>query len=109
MVRIIADFIQACAAPTRRLRRILCTVCLGGAVLLIVAGMHVAKALAAPMMALSVIGLSLFLLVLSVRLAFNDMRDLRAQYRQSRRELFVKTFSDEEFCRKVREKRKHLH
>ena len=44
------------------------------------------------------------MLVLSLRLALNDVRDVRQSYRRSRRELFVTTFSEEEFQQKVRQR-----
>jgi choline-glycine betaine transporter len=104
MLRIVSRFYTACAAPTRRMRRTLCTVCLGGAVLLMVAGLRLLDPLQHATVLLALCGASFVLLVVSLRLALNDVRDVRESYRRSRRELFVTTFSEEEFRRKVREK-----
>jgi len=101
-------FVAACSAPTRRFRRILCAVCLGGALLLGTVGMRLVGRLEDPMALLVLWGVALVLLAVSLRLALNDVRDVREQYKQSRRDLFVRTFSDEEFKRKVREKRAKL-
>jgi hypothetical protein len=104
MLRIVSRFYAACAAPTRRLRRALCTLCLGGAVLLMVAGLRLLDPLHDATVVLALFGASFVLLVLSLRLALNDVRDVRQTYRRSRRELFVTTFSEEEFQDKVRAK-----
>ncbi len=108
MYRIVSRFYAACAAPTRRFRRVLCAVCLGSAILLIVAGVRLVDPLQNAPILLALCGVSFVLLTLSLRLALNDVRDVREHYRRSRRELFVTTFSDEEFQRKVREKRAKL-
>ena len=104
MIRIVSSFYAACAAPTRRLRRALCAVCLGGAVLLMVAGLRLLDPLQHATVLLALCGAAFVLLVLSLRLALNDVRDVRQSYRRSRRELFVTTFSEEEFQQKVRQR-----
>ena len=107
MYRIISRFIAACAAPTRRFRRVVSAVCLGGAIVIVVAAVQLLEFIG-PVLFLALVGGSFILLAVSLRLALNDMRDVRERYRQSRRDLFVTTFSDEEFQRKVREKRAKL-
>jgi NhaP-type Na+/H+ or K+/H+ antiporter len=104
MFRIVSRFVAACSAPTRRFRRSVSALCLGGAVLIVVAA-TVSLRLIGPMLFLGLVGISFILLAVSLRLALNDMREVREQYRRSRRDLFVTTFSDEEFRRKVRAKR----
>lgn len=108
MYRIVSRFVAACAAPTKRFRRMLCGVCLAGAVLLGAVGMRLVGRLEEPLVLLALLGFAFVLLAVALRLALNDMRDVREQYRRSRRDLFVRTFSDEEFKRKVREKREKL-
>ena len=108
MYRIVSSFYAACAAPTRRLRRTLCAASLGLGIVVIVAALHLVDPFERPALLLALCGLSFVLLALSIRLAFNDVRDVREHYRQSRRELFAATFSEEEFQRKVREKRARL-
>jgi hypothetical protein len=108
MVRIVSSFYAACAAPTKRFRRTLCAACLVIAIVLIGVGLTVIDPLERPALVLSLCALSFALLGLSIRLALNDVRDVREHYRQSRRDLFVATFSDKEFRRKVREKRARL-
>lgn len=108
MLQIVSSFIASCAAPTRRVRRILCSVCLGGAIVFIVLGVRLMDPLRSPVTVTVLWCLSLVLLALSLRLALNDVRAVREQYRRSRRDLFVATFSDEEFQHKVREKRAKL-
>jgi len=105
MIRIVSSFYAACAAPTRRFRRTLCAVCLVMAVVVIVAGLRLVDPLERPALLLALCGLSFALLGLSIRLALNDVRDVREHYRRSRRDLFVATFSEKEFRRKVRAKR----
>ncbi len=105
MLRIVSSFYAACAAPTRRFRRTVCAACLGMAIVVIVAGLRLVDPLERPTLLLSLCCLSFALLALSIRLAFNDVRDVREHYRRSRRDLFVATFSEKEFQRKVRAKR----
>jgi NhaP-type Na+/H+ or K+/H+ antiporter len=107
MFRIVSRFVAACSAPTRRFRRTASALCLGGAVL-IVGAATMSLRLIGPLLFLGLVGISFILLAVSLRLALNDMRDVREQYRRSRRDLFVTTFSDEEFRRKVRDKRSRL-
>jgi hypothetical protein len=107
MFRIVSRFAAACSAPTRRFRRTVSALCLGGAVLIVVAATVSLKVIG-PMLFLGLVGVSFVLLAVSLRLALNDMREVREQYRRSRRDLFVTTFSDEEFRRKVRDKRTRL-
>lgn len=108
MYRIVMRFFAACAAPTRRFRRTLGTVCLVGAVLLVGVGCLLMERSRAPLFVLSLWGVAFVLLAVALRLALNDVRDVREQYRKTRKELFVTTFSDEEFQRKIREKRAKL-
>jgi len=108
MYRIVSRFVAACAAPTKRFRRMLCGACLVGAVLLGMVGVWLVGRLEEPLVLLALWGFAFVLLAVALRLALNDMRDVREQYRRSRRDLFVRTFSDEEFKRKVREKRAKL-
>jgi hypothetical protein len=107
MFRIVSRFVAACSAPTRRFRRTMSALCLGGAALIVVAA-TVSLRLIGPVLFLGLVGASFVLLAASLRLALNDMRDVREQYRRSRRDLFVTTFSDEEFRREVRAKRARL-
>jgi len=105
MLRIVTRFYMACAAPTRRFRRVLCAVSLGLAVALLVASLAVMDAAEHPVSVLATLAISFALLGVALRLAMNDLRDVREHYRRSRRDLFVSTFSEEEFQRKVRAKR----
>ena len=108
MYRIITSFAAACAAPTKRFRRGLCAASLAGAIVLILGATLMVGQLENPSIPLAMCCLSMVLLAVSLRLAFNDMRDLRRQHRLKRRELFVSTFSDEDFQQKVREERAKL-
>jgi len=108
MLRIVTRFYAACAMPTRRFRRVLCAVSLGSAVALLAAGLGLVDPTERPLSVLAAIAVSAALLGLALRLALNDLRDVREHYRRSRRELFVSTFSEEEFQRKVRAKRASL-
>lgn len=108
MLRIVVRFYAVCASPTRRFRRWLCAVSLGLAVAMLVVGLVVIDAAERPMSVLAAFAISVGLLILALRLALNDLRDVREHYRQSRRDLFVSTFSEEEFQRKVRDKRAAL-
>jgi hypothetical protein len=105
MRRIVARFYTVCMAPTRRFRRTLCGVSLVSALVMIVVALGVIDPMTSPVLFFALAGLSLVLLALSVRLALNEVRDVRHHYRRSKRDLFVSTFSDEEFQRKVRAKR----
>jgi hypothetical protein len=105
MFRIVTRFYAACATPTRRFRRALCAVSLVLAVALLAAGLALLDPIEQPMSVLATFGIAVGLLILALRLALNDFRDVQDSYRRSRRDLFVSTFSEEEFQRKVRAKR----
>lgn len=108
MLRIVLRFYAACAAPTRRLRRVLGTICLVSAIALLTIGLLMADPSVNPLAVLGMFAVALAMLALALRLALNDWRDVRENYRRSRRDLFVSTFSEEDFQRQVREKRRAI-
>jgi ATP/ADP translocase len=88
---------------SRGIRRFFGMLFLGGATVMVIIGSQ-ARFYLSPEKILLYWGTVFLLLSLTLMIALLDIRALRRDFRIQKKALFVSTFSDEEFRRKIREK-----
>ncbi len=89
------------------IRRALGTVLLGVAIVMVLLGNQI-RTFTSPESVLVYWGAVFLLLFLTLVVAYQDLRAIKRDFRIQKKALFVTTFSDEEFRRKIKEKRPEL-
>ena len=89
------------------IRRALGTVLLGAAIVMVLLGNQI-RTFTSPESVLVYWGAVFLLLFLTLTVAYLDLRAIKRDFRIQKKVLFVTTFSDKEFRRKIKEKRHEL-
>ena len=96
------------SSPTQGFRRVVGAIILIIVVLMVIFGGFVFDMRAKPMLALAYWGICFIFLFLAVLIAYIDLKTIRRNYNIQKKQLLISTFDDEEFKRKLREKKREL-
>ena len=106
-MNVLAKMVAFIILHGRGIRRILGILLLGAAAAMVIVG-TILKDDFSPQSVLIYWGTVFLLLFSTVLVAYWDLRAIRRDFRLQKKALFVTTFSDEEFRRKIREKHPEL-